>query len=99
MLGRLLQALAARLAPASDEGAVAELADGDGSEEDLLSDHEAELCFEPGPAATAERGAEDAGVDDDPHESRAAAKASSSSSDSSSIKRTSTETRTGAAAS
>jgi hypothetical protein len=86
------------LAP-PDKGAVSKFAERDRGQEDLVSGHEADLRLETRTAVPAERSAEDAGVDDDPHEPSAAAKASSSSSDSSSIKSVSAEARTGAAAS
>lgn len=44
---RLLEAVT-RLAPSGDEGAVSELAHGDGGQEDLVSGHQAELRLEPG---------------------------------------------------
>jgi len=87
------------LAPASDKGALSKFAHRDRGQEDLMSGHEADLRLETGSAPAAERGAKDASVDDDPHESSAAANASSSSSDSSSIRSVSTEVRAGAAAS
>jgi hypothetical protein len=96
---RLIEAVAARFAPSGHEGAVSELAHGDRGQEDLVSGHQADLRLEPRPPATAERRAEHASVDDNPHESSAAAKASSSSSDNSSIRSASIEARTGAAAS
>jgi hypothetical protein len=98
-LDRLIEAVAARLAPSGHEGAISELAHGDSDQEDLVSGHQADLRLEPGTAATAERRAEHASVDEDPHESSAAAKASSSSSDNSSIRSASIEDSTGAAAS
>lgn len=96
---RLLEPLAALLSPAGDEGAVAKLGDGDCGEKDLLAGHETHLCLEAGAATSANGRAEDAGVEDDPHDSSAAAKASSSSSESSSISRESIESSTGAASS
>src|SRR5690606_27921677 len=94
---RLLQPLSALVSPAGDAGAVAKLGDGDSCEEDLVSGHEPDLEFEAGALAAADGRAEDAGVDEDPHDSRAAAKASSSSSESSSIGNVSIEVGTGAA--
>ena len=85
--------------PAGDEGAVAEFGDGDGGEEDLVAGHEADLGLETGASSSADGRAEDAGVDEDPHDSSAAANASSSSSESSSINRESIESSTGAASS
>ena len=96
---RLLEPLPAGVSPPGDESAVAKLGDGDGCEEDLLAGHEPDLRLEAGAAASADGRAEDAGVDEDPHDSSAAAKASSSSSDSSSINRASIESSTGAASS
>jgi len=96
---RLLEPLAALGSPSGDECAVAELGDGDGGEEDLVSGHEPDLGFEAGASASADGRAEDARVDEDPHDSRAAAKASSSSSESSSISNESIESSTGAASS
>lgn len=96
---RLLQPLSALVSPAGDECAVAELRDGDRCEEHLMSGHEPDLWFEAGASAPADGRAEDAGVDEDPHDSRAAAKASSSSSERSSTNRSSIESSTGAASS
>ena len=96
---RLLEPLSALISPASDEGAVAQLGDGDGGEEDLVAGHETNLGFEAGASASADRRAEDAGVDENSHDSSAAAKASSSSSESSSISNASIELSTGAASS
>jgi len=97
----LLEPLSALISPACDEGAVAKLDDGDRCEEDLLAGHEPDLGFEAGASAAADGRAEDAGVDEDPHDSKAAAKASSSSSssESSSISSESIESSTGAASS
>lgn len=94
---RLLEPLAALLSPTGDEGAVAELSDGDGGEEDLVAGHETDLGLEAGASASADGRAEDAGVDEDPHHSSAAVKASSSSSESSSINSESIESSTGPA--
>lgn len=98
---RLRQPLAALVFPAGDERAVAKLGDGDGSEEDLVAGHETDLALEAGPSASADGRAEDTGVDEDPHDSSAAANASSSSSssDSSSISSESIDSSTGAASS
>jgi len=96
---RLLEPLSALVSPAGDEGAVAQLGDSDGGEEDLVAGHEPDLCFEAGPSASADGRAEDAGVDEDPHDLSAAAKASSSSSESPSISNESIESSTGAASS
>jgi len=93
---RLPEPLAALVSPACDEGAVANLGDGDSGEEDLLAGHETDLRFEAGASAAVDGRAEDAGVDEDPHDSSAAAKASSSSSDGSSITKASIESSTGA---
>ena len=95
----LLEPLSALISPSCDEGAVAKLDDGDRCEEDLLAGHETDLRFEAGPPASTDRRAEDPRVDEDPHDSKAAAKASSSSSESSSINRASIESSTGAASS
>jgi hypothetical protein len=64
-----------------------------------MTSHEPDLCLELAAAASADRRAEDAGVDHDSHDSSATANASSSSSDNSSINKVSTESSTGAAAS
>jgi len=96
---RLLQPLATRLAPAGDECAVAEFRNGDGGEEDLVAGHETDLRLEAGASASADGRAEDAGIDEGPHDSSAAANASSSSSESSPISRESIESSTGAASS
>lgn len=98
-LDRFLEAFAPSVAPAGDERAISELAHGDGCQEDLVPRHLGDPRLEPLSATPAERGAEDAGVYDDPQESRAVANASSSSSDSSSIRSVSMDVRTGAAAS
>src|SRR5690606_22827902 len=68
--GRLdgrLESLAARLTPLCDERAVAELAHGYCGQEDLKPGHQRDMRFQTGASATAQRSAEDAGVDDDPH--------------------------------
>ncbi len=96
---RLLQPTTPLVAPARDEGAVAELGDGNRSEEDLMSRHDPDFGVEADAAARAHRRAEETSVDDDPHDSSAAVNASSSSSDRSSITRASIEASTGAAAS
>ena len=96
---RLLQSLAALISPTGDERAVAELGNGAGGEEDLVAGHDADLGFEACAAASADGRAEDAGVDEDPHDSSAAANASSSSSERSSTSRKSIESSTGAASS
>jgi len=96
---RLLQPLAALISPTGDERAVAELGNGAGGEEDLVAGHETDLGHEAGAAASADGRAEDAGVDEDPHDSSAAANASSSASERSSISRESIESSTWAASS
>ncbi len=96
---RLLQPLAALISPTGDERAVAELGNGAGGEEDLVAGHETDLGLDAGAAASADGRAEDAGVDEDPHDSSAAANASSSASERSSISRESIESSTWAASS
>jgi hypothetical protein len=95
----LFQLVAALFSPASDERAVTELCDGDRGNEDLVPSHELHMGLETRAPASADGRAEDAGVDEDPHNSRAAENASSSSSDRSSIRRESIESSTGAASS
>jgi hypothetical protein len=91
-----LQLLAALVTPAGDDGAVADFGDGDGGNEDLVASHEPHLRLEAGAPTSTDGRAEDAGVDEDPHDSSAAANASSSSSESSSINSASIESSTGA---
>lgn len=93
---RLLQPLAARFAPTCDECAVPEFGNGDAGKKEPVAGHETDLGLEAGATASADGRAEDAGVDEDPHDSSAAANASSSSSESSSINRESIESSTGA---
>ena len=96
---RLLQPVAAFVTPASNKRSIAELGNRDGSEEQLATGHETDLGLEPSAAASADGRTEDAGVDNDPHDSSAAANASSSSSESSSMSRESIESSIGAASS
>ena len=85
--------------PPGHERSVSEFTDRDGGEEDLVAGHQLHLGDETLTAKLAEGSAEDAGVDDDPHEPIAAANASSSISDSSSMTRMSIDASTGAVAS
>ena len=94
---RLFQAVTSGLGPAGYQRTVAKLADGRCGDEDLVPGHELDVWLQAGAASFAERGAEDTGIYDDPHEPRAAANASSSSSSRSSMSRASMETITGAA--
>lgn len=96
---RLFQAVMSGLGPAGDQRTVAKFADGHCGDEYLVPGHELDVWLQAGPASFAERGAEDAGVYDNPHELRAAANASSSSSSRSSMSRASMEPITGAASS
>ncbi|MGI8984622.1 MAG: hypothetical protein ACR2HM_08850 [Acidimicrobiales bacterium] len=94
---RLLQAAATLETPAGHQRSAAELGNGDRGEEDLVAAHDSDLGVEPGAPASADGRAEDPGVDEDPHDSSAAANASSSSSDKSSINSASIDANTGAA--
>ena len=94
---RLFQAVTSGLGPAGDQCTVAKLADGHCGDEYLVPGHELDVWLQASAASFAERGAEDAGVYDDPHEPSAAANASSSSSSRSSMSRASMETITRAA--
>ena len=94
---RLFQAVTSGLGPAGDQCTVAKLADGHCGDEYLVPGHELDVWLQASAASFAERGAEDAGVYDDPHKPRAAANASSSSSSRSSMSRASMDVITGAA--
>lgn len=95
----ILEAVPPRDSPSGDQRAVSELADRDGSEEDLVAGHQLHLGVEPWTATQADGCAEDAGIDEDSHAPSAAANALSSSSDSSSITSASIDASTGAVAS
>jgi hypothetical protein len=77
--------------------AVAKLGDRHGGEEQLIASEALDRFIEVSAASPAQRGAEHAGIDDQPHDRIAAANTSSSSWDSSSINNASAEASTGAA--
>ena len=98
-LDRLFQSGSSSVAPAGHERAVAQFGDSRGSEEDLVAGEEPHLLVERGAPPAAQRGTEDARVDDKSHGRIAAAKSSSSTSVRSSINNASADARAGAAAS
>lgn len=95
----LPEASAARLALAGDEGAIAELARVTGARSFWWPAMSATWVSKCGRRLRLSDKAESAGVDEDPHASRAAANASSLSSSKSSISNVSIDASTGAAAS
>ena len=80
-----LQPIATWCSPFSNQRAIAKLCNGCSSEKDLVAGETCDLRLESETATTTERSAEHAGVDDESHESSAAANASSSSAERSSI--------------
>ena len=86
-----------RIAPLGDDGSIAEFGDRHDREEELVVAQCLDVRFKRLSTSPAERRAEDARVDDQPHDVTAAANASSSSSVRPSISKASTESRTGAA--
>jgi hypothetical protein len=94
-----LDARAAWLGPAGDERSVPELGHGLGSKQELVSGQTGHERLELRTGPPAERGTEHARVNQQSHEVSAATNSSCSSSERSSITRSSSDARTGAAAS
>lgn len=69
---RRLEPRTALLGPPGDEGAVAKLGDGLDGEEELVTDEPGNQGLQVRSAAAGERGAEHAGVDQEPHSASAA---------------------------
>lgn len=96
-LDRLLEPSATGSSPLRHERAVTQFSDRHSSEEQLVACQIPDVLSKVRPPSSAQRGAEHAGVDNQPHDRIAAANASSSSSDRSSISNASAEVSTGAA--